>query len=82
MNDEDKSPPRIGVFVCHCGKNIGGVVDVPAVVEHVKKLPDVVFATENLYTCAEDGLTCIKEEGSILTFSSSSTSETSVLGFT
>lgn len=52
---------RIGVFVCHCGTNIGGFVDVPAVVEYVKTLPNVAFARDNLYTCAEDGLTAIRE---------------------
>ncbi|MDP2844686.1 MAG: disulfide reductase, partial [Candidatus Methanoperedens sp.] len=51
---------RIGVFVCHCGTNIGGVVNVPDVVENVKTLPDVVHAEHNLYTCADDGLTSIK----------------------
>jgi heterodisulfide reductase subunit A len=51
---------RIGVFVCHCGTNIGGVVDVPKVVEYAKKLPGVVYAERNLYTCAEDGLVTIK----------------------
>lgn len=54
-------PPRIGVFVCHCGINIGGVVDVPNVVEYVKTLPDVVYATENLYTCSEDSQVLIKQ---------------------
>jgi heterodisulfide reductase subunit A len=44
--------PRIGVFVCHCGINIGGVVDVPAVVEYASKLPGVVYAERNLYTCS------------------------------
>jgi heterodisulfide reductase subunit A len=53
--------PRIGVFVCHCGSNIGGFVDVPSVAEYAKTLPDVVYATDNLYTCADDGLTAIKE---------------------
>ena len=53
--------PRIGVFICHCGHNIGGFVDVPAVTEYAKTLPNVVFATHNLYTCADDGLRCIKE---------------------
>jgi heterodisulfide reductase subunit A len=52
---------RIGVFICHCGHNIGGFVDVPAVTEYAKGLPGVVFATHNLYTCADDGLRCIKE---------------------
>jgi heterodisulfide reductase subunit A-like polyferredoxin len=46
--------PRIGVFVCHCGINIGGVVDVPAVVAYVKSLPNVVYATDNLFTCSQD----------------------------
>jgi heterodisulfide reductase subunit A len=59
MIDED---PRIGVFVCRCGKNIGGYIDVPAVVEHARSLPYVVFADENLYTCAQDSLIKIKSE--------------------
>jgi heterodisulfide reductase subunit A len=46
--------PRIGVFVCHCGKNIGGVVNVPEVVEFAKTLPNVVYAEDNLYTCSAD----------------------------
>ncbi len=46
--------PRIGVFVCHCGINIGGVVDVPEVVEYARSLPGVVYAERNLYTCSQD----------------------------
>jgi len=46
--------PRIGVFVCRCGINISGVVDVPAVVEYAKGLPYVSFVTDNLYTCSQD----------------------------
>ncbi len=46
--------PRIGVFVCHCGRNIAGVVDSKAVAEYARTLPDVVFATDNLYTCSDD----------------------------
>ncbi|MFQ6060405.1 MAG: FAD-dependent oxidoreductase [Thermoplasmata archaeon] len=53
--------PRIGVFVCHCGINIGGVVDVPEVVEYTKKLPNVVHAEDNLYTCSLDTQKAIKE---------------------
>ena len=52
---------RIGVFVCHCGSNIGGFVDVPAVAEYAKTLPGVAFATCNLFTCAEDGLSNIRD---------------------
>jgi heterodisulfide reductase subunit A-like polyferredoxin len=46
--------PRIGVFVCRCGNNIGGVIDVPAVKEYAASLGAVVFADENLYTCSQD----------------------------
>ncbi|KPL24476.1 MAG: hypothetical protein AMJ75_03675 [Phycisphaerae bacterium SM1_79] len=46
--------PRIGVFVCHCGRNIGGYADVPSVVEYAKTLPNVVYAEDNLYTCSTD----------------------------
>ena len=53
--------PRIGVFVCHCGINIGGVVNVPEVVKYAKTLSHVVHAEDNLYTCASDGLKKIKE---------------------
>ncbi|OIP88344.1 MAG: heterodisulfide reductase [Syntrophobacterales bacterium CG_4_8_14_3_um_filter_58_8] len=45
---------RIGVFICHCGINIGGVVNVPAVKEYASTLPNVVHADENLYTCSQD----------------------------
>jgi len=54
--------PRIGVFVCHCGTNIAGVVNVPDVVEYAKKLPDVVFADNSLYTCSNDTQEIIKEK--------------------
>jgi len=53
--------PRIGVFVCHCGKNIGGVADVPAIVEYAKTLPDVAYAEENLYTCSTDSQEKMKQ---------------------
>ena len=53
--------PRIGAFICHCGINIGGVVDVPAVVEYAKTLPNVVHAEGNLYTCSQDTQDQIKK---------------------
>jgi len=53
--------PRIGAFICHCGINIGGFVDVPAVVEYAKNLPNVVYAEHNLFTCSEDTQRKIKE---------------------
>ena len=46
---------RVGVFVCHCGLNIAGVIDVEAVTEYAKTLPNVVFAVHNRYTCADPG---------------------------
>jgi heterodisulfide reductase subunit A len=60
--DVSQEAPRIGVFVCHCGTNIGGIVKVPEVVEYAKKLPDVVYAEENLYTCSQDTQNIIKEK--------------------
>jgi len=47
--------PRVGVFVCHCGLNIAGVIDVKEVVEYAKTLPYVVFAGDNRYSCADPG---------------------------
>jgi len=46
--------PRIGVFICHCGINIGAYVDVPSVVEYAKTLDNVAYAERNLYTCSQD----------------------------
>jgi heterodisulfide reductase subunit A2 len=56
-----KEEPRIGVFICHCGSNIAGFLDVADVTEYAATLPHVVFATRNLYTCAEDGIQAIKQ---------------------
>ena len=52
---------RIGVFVCHCGANIGGIVNVPEVAEYASGLEDVICARHNLYTCSDAGLREIKE---------------------
>ncbi|MCX8204498.1 MAG: FAD-dependent oxidoreductase, partial [Candidatus Nezhaarchaeota archaeon] len=53
---------RIGVFVCHCGTNIGGVVNVPEVVEYARKLEGVAFADEGKWICSVDYLSKIKED--------------------
>ena len=53
--------PRIGVVVCHCGTNIGGVVDVPEVVRYSRGLKHVVFADERLYACSQDAQGWIRE---------------------
>ena len=47
-------PPRIGVFVCRCGTNIAGIVDVPDVVEFAKNLPGVAYVEENMFSCSQD----------------------------
>ncbi len=46
--------PRIGVFVCRCGTNIAGTVDVPEVVEFAKTLPGVAYVEENMFSCSQD----------------------------
>jgi len=51
---------RIGVFICHCGTNIGGVVDVARVVESARVLPQVVFVDDNKYTCSEPGQASVR----------------------
>ncbi|HEX9909042.1 MAG TPA: FAD-dependent oxidoreductase, partial [Thermoplasmata archaeon] len=53
--------PRIGVFVCHCGINIGSVVNVPEVLEYASHLPNVVYTERNLYTCSQDTQKKIRE---------------------
>ena len=52
--DVSQEPPRIGVFVCNCGINIGGIADVPAITEYAAGLPHVVYAEENLFSCSQD----------------------------
>lgn len=52
---------RIGVFVCHCGKNIAGTVNVKEVVNYAKRLEDVVFAIDNRYICSSSGQEEIKK---------------------
>ncbi|MHC4520788.1 MAG: CoB--CoM heterodisulfide reductase iron-sulfur subunit A family protein, partial [Planctomycetota bacterium] len=59
--DVSGQEPRIGVFICHCGRNIGGIADIPAVLEYTRTLPDVVYAEDNLYTCSTDTQKKIKE---------------------
>jgi len=50
--DVSEEEPRVGVFVCRCGANIGRVVDVPSAVEYASTLPNVVHAQEQLFSCA------------------------------
>ncbi|MDY7018801.1 MAG: CoB--CoM heterodisulfide reductase iron-sulfur subunit A family protein [Chloroflexota bacterium] len=53
--------PRIGIFICHCGRNIAAYVDVSELVEYAKGLPHVVHAERNIYTCSEEGISAIKK---------------------
>jgi heterodisulfide reductase subunit A len=65
--DVSQEEPKIGVFVCHCGANIGSVVDVPSVVDYALTLPNVEYAQEQLFSCATNSAMeitdMIKEKG-------------------
>jgi heterodisulfide reductase subunit A len=52
---------RIGIFVCHCGTNIAGTVDVERVVEEIKKFPEVVYAVDYRYMCSDPGQQLIRD---------------------
>ncbi|MDK2980619.1 MAG: hypothetical protein PWQ55_966 [Chloroflexota bacterium] len=58
-NNEDL---RIGVYICHCGSNIAGVIPPGEVAEWASHLPGVVRATDTLYACADSGQSLIKED--------------------
>ena len=60
-NEEEKEEVRIGVFVCRCGVNIGGVVDCEEVAKYAETLPGVVCTSVNTYTCSDSGQEDIKE---------------------
>src|SRR4030042_1690529 len=61
-HDVTDESPRIGVFVCHCGSNIAGTVDVEKVTESIRNEPGVVFALHTMYTCSDASLSNIKEQ--------------------
>jgi len=60
-NENQSDDLRIGVFVCHCGSNIAGYLDVEDVAEYASTLPGVVFTKRNLYTCSESGIAEIQD---------------------
>jgi heterodisulfide reductase subunit A-like polyferredoxin len=60
--DVSAEGPRIGVFVCHCGSNIGGVVDCERIAKYARNLKNVVLATDLMYSCSPDGLQAIREK--------------------
>jgi len=57
-----RDEPRIGVFICRCGINIAGYMDVPTLVDYAKTLPNVVFSMENKYSCSQLTQDIIKEK--------------------
>ncbi|MEI9478269.1 MAG: FAD-dependent oxidoreductase, partial [Deltaproteobacteria bacterium] len=59
--DVSKEEPRIGVFVCHCGANISRIVGIPSTVEYCKTLPNVVYAQEQVFSCATNSAREITE---------------------
>ena len=65
--DVSKEDPKVGVYVCHCGANIGRVVDVPSTVDYALSLPNVCHAEESLFICSTDAAqrlaTSIREKG-------------------
>lgn len=62
QKSESHDAVRIGVYVCHCGSNIGGVVDCAAVAAYARELPGVVHASDQGYTCSEPGQAQIKQD--------------------
>ena len=66
MAEENKQEateePKIGVYTCHCGINIGGVVDIEAVKEYAATLPNVVVSEEYKYFCSDPGQDMIQKD--------------------
>jgi heterodisulfide reductase subunit A len=60
MSDKKDEKARVGVFICHCGSNIGGLIDCEKLAKYAGDLPNVAHSEDNLYTCSETGLTAIK----------------------
>ncbi|TFF63511.1 MAG: CoB--CoM heterodisulfide reductase iron-sulfur subunit A family protein, partial [Promethearchaeota archaeon] len=58
---KDSEEPKIGVFVCHCGHNIAGTVDVAKVTEHASTLPNVVEAQHYMFMCSKPGVQLLKD---------------------
>ena len=58
---DTSGPPRVGVFVCHCGANIAGLLDVPHLVEYARGLDGVVYTADELFACADSGQRAVQE---------------------
>ncbi|UCF05286.1 MAG: CoB--CoM heterodisulfide reductase iron-sulfur subunit A family protein [bacterium] len=59
---DSSGPPRVGIFLCHCGINIAGVLDIDSLKAYAEGLPDVVYVENNLFLCADDGQRLIQEK--------------------
>ncbi len=59
---DTSGPPRVGVFLCHCGINIAGVLDVDSLKEHAKTIPGVVYVENNVFLCSDEGQRLIQEK--------------------
>ena len=62
MITTNKGSPRIGVYICHCGSNIAGMVDVESVADHAAGLGNVVVARHYAYMCSDPGQSLIKDD--------------------
>jgi heterodisulfide reductase subunit A len=62
MIPTNKGSPRIGVYVCHCGTNIAGMVDVEAVAQHAAALGNVIVSRHYAYMCSDPGQALIKDD--------------------
>jgi heterodisulfide reductase subunit A len=58
----ENEPLRVGVYVCSCGSNIGGVIDPATVAEYARSLPDVVLARDYMYMCGDPGQNLIRQD--------------------
>ena len=58
---DTKKDPKIGVFICHCGHNIAGTVDVKKVIKEVKDLPNVAVAQDYMFMCSKAGVQMVKD---------------------
>jgi heterodisulfide reductase subunit A-like polyferredoxin len=60
--DTTNETPKVGVFLCHCGINIGSIIDIKQVLEQTKKLSHVVYSDDSTFSCSQDSLEKIKEK--------------------
>ncbi|HEX9091449.1 MAG TPA: FAD-dependent oxidoreductase [Anaerolineales bacterium] len=62
MRPTNRGSPKIGVYICHCGTNIAGMVDVEAVADHAASLGNVVVTRHYAYMCSDPGQALIKDD--------------------